>query len=88
MSGTAMIAGEESARGLRVAVVATRYNEPILERLRAGALEALQAHGARDEDIDVVLVPGAFELPLAVRAVAAVGRHDAIVESARRASRA
>jgi 6,7-dimethyl-8-ribityllumazine synthase len=79
MSGTAMIAGEESARGLRVAVVATRYNEPILERLRAGALEALQAHGARSEDVDVVLVPGAFELPLAVRAVAAAGRHDAIV---------
>lgn len=79
MSDVDVIAGEESARGLRVAVVATRYNEPVLERLRAGALEALQSHGARPEDIDVVLVPGAFELPLAVRAVAKRGRYDAIV---------
>jgi len=64
---------------LRVALVATRYNEPIVERLRTGAIDALIEHGARAADLTLVRVPGAFELPLAVRKVADRGRHDAIV---------
>jgi 6,7-dimethyl-8-ribityllumazine synthase len=71
--------GEASARKLRVAVVATRYNEPIVERLRAGAVDALIERGVRQSDLTLVRVPGAFELPLAVRRVADRGRYDAIV---------
>jgi 6,7-dimethyl-8-ribityllumazine synthase len=74
-----LIEGEADARKLRVALVATRYNEPIVERLRTGALEALLEHGARAADLTIVRVPGAFELPLAVRRVADRGRHDAII---------
>jgi len=74
-----VIEGEASARKLRVAVVATRYNEPIVERLRAGAVDALIERGVRQADLTLVRVPGAFELPLAVRRVADRGRHDAIV---------
>jgi 6,7-dimethyl-8-ribityllumazine synthase len=74
-----VIEGEASARKLRVAVVATRYNEPIVERLRAGAVDALIERGVRQSDLTLVRVPGAFELPLAVRRVADRGRYDAIV---------
>ena len=74
-----IIEGEASAHALRVAVVATRYNEPIVERLRKGAVDALLERGARPADLTLVLVPGAFELPLAVRKMATSGRHDAIV---------
>jgi 6,7-dimethyl-8-ribityllumazine synthase len=74
-----LIEGEANARKLRVALVATRYNEPIVERLRAGAIDALVEHGARAADLTIVRVPGAFELPLAVRKVADRGHHDAIV---------
>jgi len=74
-----LIEGEADARKLRVALVATRYNEPIVERLRTGAIDALIEHGARAADLTLVRVPGAFELPLAVRKVADRGRHDAIV---------
>jgi len=74
-----VIEGEASARKLRVAVVATRYNEPIVERLRAGAVDALIERGVRQSDVTLVRVPGAFELPLAVRRVADRGRYDAIV---------
>jgi len=74
-----LIEGEASARKLRVALVATRYNEPIVELLRTGAVDALIERGARAADLTIVRVPGAFELPLAVRKVADRGRHDAII---------
>jgi 6,7-dimethyl-8-ribityllumazine synthase len=79
VSESRVIEGQASAHKLRIALVATRYNEPIVERLRAGAMDALMDHGARASDVTTVLVPGAFELPLAVRRVAAGGRYDAIV---------
>ena len=79
MTESKLIEGEADARKLRVALVATRYNEPIVERLRTGAIDALIEHGARAADLTLVRVPGAFELPLAVRKVADRGRHDAIV---------
>lgn len=64
---------------LRVAVVVSRFNSVVTERLLAGALEALGKHGVQNEAVEVVRVPGAFELPLPVKLMADSGRFDAIV---------
>ena len=68
-----------TAGAARFCIVASRFNSFIVEQLLAGALDALQRHGAEADNIHVVKVPGAFELPLAVRRVAATGRYDAII---------
>lgn len=70
--------GELRGAGLRVALVVSRFNEPVTTRLLAGARTALERHGVRDEDIDVAWVPGAFELPLAARRLAESRRYDAV----------
>ena len=67
------------ASGLKVAVVAARFNQFVTERLLEGALDAFSRHGGDIADVEVVRVPGAFELPLAVRRLAQGGRFDAIV---------
>ncbi len=74
-----IVEGSFDARGLKVAVVVSRFNNFISERLLEGALDALVRHGAQDEDLEVVRVPGAFELPAVVEQLAALERHDAIV---------
>ena len=66
-------------RALRIVIVATRFNEFIVDSLVKGAVHALRQHGAQDSDIHIVHVPGAFELPLAVKHLAASRRYDAIV---------
>jgi 6,7-dimethyl-8-ribityllumazine synthase len=71
--------GTVDAAGLRFAVVVARFNEAITQRLLAGALDALRRHGVREADIEVVSVPGAFELPLVAQTLAEGGRCDAIV---------
>ncbi|HYE24569.1 MAG TPA: 6,7-dimethyl-8-ribityllumazine synthase [Clostridia bacterium] len=71
--------GSLNASGLRFAVVVSRFNAFITERLLAGAIDALHRSGARNEDIQVVRVPGAFEIPDAARALALTGRFHAIV---------
>ncbi|BAU56329.2 6,7-dimethyl-8-ribityllumazine synthase [Halorhodospira halochloris] len=63
----------------RFALVAARFNDMIVERLIEGAADALRRHGVPEEQIEVIRVPGAFELPLAVQRVADTGRADAIV---------
>jgi 6,7-dimethyl-8-ribityllumazine synthase len=73
------LTGSDRGEGLKVAVVVSRFNSFVTERLLAGALEALRRHAVLEHDIDVVHVPGAFELPATARRVAALGRHDAIV---------
>ena len=73
------IEGALSAEGLRVAIVASRFNDFIGERLVAGALDALARTGASRDAVDLIRVPGAFEIPLAVREAARSGRYDAIV---------
>ena len=70
--------GTLDAAGLRVAVVVARFNELITERLLQGAVETAREHGVDPERTDTVWVPGAFELPMAARALAASGRYDAI----------
>lgn len=71
--------GHFEGRGLRVAVAVSRFNNFISERLLEGALDALQRHGVRDQDITIYRVPGAFELPGLVRRLASGGGCDAIV---------
>ena len=71
--------GQYDAKGLRVAVVVSRFNSFVSERLLEGALDALHRHGAEDQAIEVIRVPGAFELPAMVRQRAASGGVDAIV---------
>ncbi len=71
--------GTAHAGGLRVAVVVSRFNDFVTDRLRTGALEALAAAGAAGGDIDVVEVPGAYEIPQAARAAARTGRYAAVV---------
>ena len=75
----AEFAGVPSGGGRRVAVVASRFNEPIVKKLVDGALEALLKYGVVFDDIDVVWVPGAWELPLAARWLLASERYDGIV---------
>ncbi len=67
------------AEGKKFALVVSRFNDFITEKLVSGALDALVRSGARDEDIDLVRVPGAFEIPLMAKRMAAKGRYDAIV---------
>src|SRR6266571_2953574 len=68
-----------SARGLRVAVVRSRYHAAVVDGLLAGAREALRQLGATDRDVVLTDVPGAFELPLAAAGAARSGRFDAVV---------
>jgi 6,7-dimethyl-8-ribityllumazine synthase len=67
------------ASGFRFAIVFSRFNEAITESLRDGAKAALAEAGARPADVEVVGVPGAFELPQAARCLAETGRFDAVV---------
>jgi 6,7-dimethyl-8-ribityllumazine synthase len=60
-------------------VIASRFNEPITSKLLDGALDALKRHGAAPDDIDVVWVPGAWELPMVARRLLATDRYDALV---------
>jgi 6,7-dimethyl-8-ribityllumazine synthase len=71
--------GELVARDIRVAIVAARFNDVVVDRLVTGAIDALVRHGVSEKDIEVVRVPGAFELPLVVRRLAMSQRFDAIV---------
>jgi len=71
--------GGMNAAGLRFAVVVSRFNSFITERLLQGATDALERSGATGKDVDVVHVPGAFELPLTAKKLAETGRYDAIV---------
>jgi 6,7-dimethyl-8-ribityllumazine synthase len=71
--------GRLDATGGRFALVVSRWNGFITERLLDGALDALRRHGADDEGLTVVRVPGAFEVPLVVKRLAASGDYDAIV---------
>ncbi|MFN2389786.1 MAG: 6,7-dimethyl-8-ribityllumazine synthase [Actinomycetota bacterium] len=71
--------GRLAGRHLRVAVVASRFNETISKRLVDGALDCLLRHEVADDDISVTWVPGAFELPLAAARHAASGEVDAVV---------
>lgn len=73
------IVGRPDGAGLRVAVVVARFNRAVTESLLDGALEGLREHGVADDAVDVLRVPGAFEITLAAEQCAASGRYGAIV---------
>src|SRR5690348_11717180 len=73
------IDGGLSAAGLRFGIVVSRFNSFITDRLLAAATDALERGGADSKDVDVIHVPGSFELPLAAKKLAATGRYDALI---------
>ena len=72
------IEGDLQGQGLKVAIVVSRFNAFITDRLLEGAMDGLRRHGVEDKDILVIKVPGSFELPLGVRK-AAKGKADAVI---------
>jgi len=76
---TRQIEGELSARGLRVGIVAARFNDFIVDRLVDAAVSTLLEHGAEATELVTVRVPGAFEIPVTVQKMATSKRYDAIV---------
>ena len=79
MSGIRRLEGDLAARDARIAIVAARFNDFVVERLVQGALDALLRHGAVEKNLELVRVPGCFDMPLAVRRLAQSRRYDAIV---------
>ena len=71
--------GELQAKGLKFCIVVSRFNEFITGKLLDGAMDALIRHGAKEEDIDIVKVPGSFEIPVIARKMALKGVHNAII---------
>jgi 6,7-dimethyl-8-ribityllumazine synthase len=75
----AEFSGTRAGSGRRIAVLASRFNEPITQKLADGAMDALIRHGVAFDDIDLIWVPGAWELPIAARWLAAAERYEALV---------
>ena len=71
--------GDLQVRDARYALVASRFNDYIVESLLKGAVQCLRQHGAAESDLEIVRVPGAFEMPVAVAKLAATRRYDGIV---------
>ena len=71
--------GKLVAKGMRVGIVAARFNEFITSKLLSGALDGLVRHDVREEDIHVAWVPGAFEIPLIASKMAGSGKYDAVI---------
>ena len=79
MTDVKNIDGDLSARGTRFGIIVARFNSFISERLFEGALDTLTRHGADNANIEVVRVPGAFEMPLALKAMAESKKYDALI---------
>lgn len=74
-----IIEAKLNAEGKKFALVVSRFNDFITEKLLTGAIDALSRSGAADDDIDVVKVPGSFEIPLVAKKAAERGRYDAVI---------
>jgi len=74
-----VLEGKLTADGLRIGIVAARFNEFITNKLVSGAIDALTRHGASAENITMAWVPGAFEIPLAAQKMASSGKFDAVI---------
>jgi len=74
-----IIEGRKDAQGLKIGIVVSRYNHFITEKLLDGALDGFKSHGGDDDQVTIVRVPGAFEIPLIADKLAASGRYDALV---------
>jgi 6,7-dimethyl-8-ribityllumazine synthase len=73
------VEGKLDATGLTFAIVASRFNHFVVDRLLEGALDALARHGADLGKVTVVRVPGSFEIPVAAKRIAASKKHDAVI---------
>ena len=71
--------GNLNAKGLKFAILVSRFNSFVTERLLTGALDALARSGAAEEDIEIVRVPGSWEMPVAAAEVARAKKHDALI---------
>ena len=71
--------GQLVAEGLKFGIIASRFNEFITNKLLEGAIDALKRHGVADADISVAWVPGAFEIPMVAKKMAASGKFDAVI---------
>ena len=74
-----VIQGDQNARGLRFGVVVSRFNDFITSNLLKGAMDVFSQYGVKEDDLKVLKVPGAFELPQAARKLCSIGNFDAIV---------
>jgi len=73
------IEGQLSAKGLKIAIVAARFNDFIVDRLISGATDYLLRHGGSEEDLTLIRLPGAFEMPIAAQKLAKSGKYDGVV---------
>jgi 6,7-dimethyl-8-ribityllumazine synthase len=73
------VQGNLNAEGLKFCIIAARFNDFITSRLLDGALDGLIRNGAKDNDVTVVRVPGAFEIPVAAKVAASAGKYDAVI---------
>ncbi len=71
--------GNVVAEGIKIGIVAARFNEFIVSKLVSGAQDGLVRHGVNDDDIDLAWVPGAFEIPLVAKKMAKSGKYDAVI---------
>jgi 6,7-dimethyl-8-ribityllumazine synthase len=74
-----VIEGIYSGEGLKIGIIASRFNEFITSKLVSGAEDCLKRHGVNDDDISVAWVPGAFEIPVIAKRMAASGKYDAVI---------
>ncbi|MGL5346597.1 MAG: 6,7-dimethyl-8-ribityllumazine synthase [Peptostreptococcaceae bacterium] len=74
-----IIEGNLVAKGIKVGIVAGRFNEFIVSKLVGGAIDGLKRHGLEEENIDIAWVPGAFEIPLVAKKMAKSDKYDAII---------
>lgn len=74
-----LIEGEISAKGITFAIIVSRFNDLISQRLLDGALDALKRHGASDDQINIVKVPGAFEIPYTAKRLSTDSRFDCVI---------
>jgi len=74
-----ILEGKISAEGFRFAILVSRFNDFISSKLVEGAMDALKRHGGREDQVSLVKVPGAFEIPLAAKKLAESGRFNAII---------
>jgi len=79
MNGIQEIEGQLTIRGARIALLVSRFNSFIVESLLSGAVDTLKRHGAEARELQIVRVPGAYEMPIAAKRLAASQRYDAII---------
>lgn len=79
MTAIRTVEAQMNGAGLRIALVATRFNDFIVDRLVGGAVDYLSRHGCREEDMTIIRIPGAFELPVVCAKLAKSGKYDGIL---------